>query len=190
MRVAREAVGPEGQVVPQQWLVHTTAPGVPADDRRRSHRLRRHPTGSRLKLRCHPRFPADAHRSTTALRGGERWGGASGGGETQAGSLPRTRKGRPAEAGRARGRSGRPLEWRRIAVRQRSDPFARVPAPPTVRQAAAAGGARRWWSVLSVAVQAAVGTTALGQAPCISAGSDFTPLPLDRILEPGVTSGN
>ena len=36
--------------------------------------------------------------------------------------------------------------------------------PPTVRQAAAAGGARRWWSVLSVAGQAAVGTTALGQA--------------------------
>ena len=48
--------------------------------------------------------------------------------------------------------------------------------------------ARRWWSVLSVAVQAAVGTTALGQAPCVSAGSDSTPLPLDRILEPGVTA--
>ena len=28
VRVAREAVGPEGQVVPQQWLAHTTAPGV------------------------------------------------------------------------------------------------------------------------------------------------------------------
>ena len=27
-RVAREAVGPEGHVVPQQWLAHTTAPGV------------------------------------------------------------------------------------------------------------------------------------------------------------------
>ena len=35
VRVAREAVGPEGQVVPQQWLAHTTATGVPADDRRR-----------------------------------------------------------------------------------------------------------------------------------------------------------
>ena len=34
-RVAREAVGAEGQVVPQQWLAHTTATGVPADDRRR-----------------------------------------------------------------------------------------------------------------------------------------------------------
>ena len=27
VRVAREAVGPEGQVVPQQWHPHTTAPG-------------------------------------------------------------------------------------------------------------------------------------------------------------------
>ena len=35
VRVAREAVGAEGQVVPQQWLVHTTAPGVRAEDRRR-----------------------------------------------------------------------------------------------------------------------------------------------------------
>ena len=35
VRVAREAVGAEGRVVPQQWLLHTTAPGIPADDRRR-----------------------------------------------------------------------------------------------------------------------------------------------------------
>ena len=35
VRVAREAVGAEGRVMPQQWLSHTTAPGIPADDRRR-----------------------------------------------------------------------------------------------------------------------------------------------------------
>ena len=35
VRVAREAVGSEGQVVPQQWLAHTTAPNVGAQDRRR-----------------------------------------------------------------------------------------------------------------------------------------------------------
>ena len=35
VRVVREAVGPEGQVVPQQWLAHTTAVGVDARDRRR-----------------------------------------------------------------------------------------------------------------------------------------------------------
>ena len=32
MRVAREAVGPEGRVVPQQWLAHTTAPRVADGD--------------------------------------------------------------------------------------------------------------------------------------------------------------
>ncbi|CAE7948697.1 unnamed protein product [Symbiodinium sp. KB8] len=35
VRVARKAVGAEGQVVPQQWLAHTTATGVPAHNRRR-----------------------------------------------------------------------------------------------------------------------------------------------------------
>ena len=35
VRVAREAVGADGQVVPQQWLSNTTAPGVAPDDRRR-----------------------------------------------------------------------------------------------------------------------------------------------------------
>ena len=35
IRVVREAVGPEGQVVPQQWLVRAPAPGVDPDDRRR-----------------------------------------------------------------------------------------------------------------------------------------------------------
>ena len=34
-RFAREAVGPEGQVVPQQWLARTSAPGVDPSDRRR-----------------------------------------------------------------------------------------------------------------------------------------------------------
>ena len=35
VQVAREAVGPEGRVVPQQWLSRTTAPQVHPDDRRR-----------------------------------------------------------------------------------------------------------------------------------------------------------
>eukprot|EP00439_Symbiodinium_sp_Y106_P083243 s600_g23.t1 len=35
VRVAHEAVGADGQVVPQQWLSNTTAPGVAPDDRRR-----------------------------------------------------------------------------------------------------------------------------------------------------------
>ena len=35
VRIAREAVGPEGQVVPQQWLARTSAPHVDPADRRR-----------------------------------------------------------------------------------------------------------------------------------------------------------
>ena len=35
IRVAREGVGANGQVVGQAWLAHTTAPGVAAGDRRR-----------------------------------------------------------------------------------------------------------------------------------------------------------
>ena len=35
VRVAPEAIGAEGQVVLQQWLAHTTATGVPTEDRRR-----------------------------------------------------------------------------------------------------------------------------------------------------------
>ena len=35
VRVAREAVGPDGQVVPQEWLAHTTALQVDPIDRRR-----------------------------------------------------------------------------------------------------------------------------------------------------------
>ena len=37
-------------------------------------------------------------------------------------------------------------------------------APPAVRAAATAAWARRWWSMLSVAVQQAVASTALGGA--------------------------
>ena len=35
VRVAHEALGADGQVIPQQWLAHTTAPNVGAEDRRR-----------------------------------------------------------------------------------------------------------------------------------------------------------
>ena len=46
-------------------------------------------------------------------------------------------------------------------------------APPTVRRAAASGWARRWWSIVSVAVQQAVGTTALGRTwPSASTAAD------------------
>ncbi|CAE7025914.1 ANTR2 [Symbiodinium natans] len=61
----------------------------------------------------------------------------------------------------------------------------RRPGRPTPEFAAYDFPAVNTWTDL---VQAAVGTTALGPAPCISAGSGFAPLPLDRVLEPGVSA--
>ena len=68
VRVAREAVGPEGQVVPQQWLAHTTAPRRPTPPgprRLRSGASRRGPM-----LRCHTCVAAVTHRPAAAARDG------------------------------------------------------------------------------------------------------------------------
>ena len=56
--VAREAVGPEGQVVPQQWLARTSAPDIDPADRRRLD-FAGLPRSGGLVLRCQARVPAD-----------------------------------------------------------------------------------------------------------------------------------
>ena len=62
MRVAREAVGPDGQAVPQQWLAHTTASR--SNDRRRL--PRRSWIGGPLRRR-HTRVTAVTHRPAETL---------------------------------------------------------------------------------------------------------------------------
>ena len=58
VQVAREAVGPEGRVVPQQWLSRTTAPQVHPDDRRpRLRCLRSNEPRRSLVLRRNPCLP-------------------------------------------------------------------------------------------------------------------------------------
>ena len=52
-------------------------------------------------------------------------------------------------------------------------------APPAVRGPAHAAWARRWWSILSVAVQRAVGHTALGRARAIPGAAQSC---LDEIM--------
>ena len=52
IRVAREAVGPEGHIVPQPWLAHTTAPHVEPTDRRRLDLLIYGATPNRIALCC------------------------------------------------------------------------------------------------------------------------------------------
>ena len=57
-------------------------------------------------------------------------------------------------------------------------------APPALRAAAASGWTRRWWSILSVAVQQAVTSTALGRPwPLPPHAARATGSPLDRLLD-------
>ena len=72
VRIAREAVGPEGQIVPQQWLARTSAPGVDPADRRRLDFVAYGATPLGEALCCDvtlvsSRVPADARREAPAL---------------------------------------------------------------------------------------------------------------------------
>ena len=186
VRVAREAVGAEGQVVPQQWLVHTTAPGVRADDRRRLDVVIYGATANGTALCCDATLvspltrtgqpqPCTADVDGAALRTAER---------RKAATYPELQREGPQRlvvlgsevGGRINGDAHCLL---RDLVRVRA-----CRAPPALRSAAASGWTRRWWSMLSVAVQQAVASTALGRpwpqpphAPCA------TGPPLDRLLD-------
>ena len=166
VRVAREAVGSDGQVIPQQWLVRTTAPGVPADDRRRLDLVVYGATPRGGALCCdatlvsplartgHPQ-PGAAETDGAVLRVAER---------RKRSTYPELCSGGPQElvvlgsevGGRWNGEAGRFVQH---LLRVRSQR-----APPALRRAAAAGWSRRWWGILAVAVQQAVASTALGQA--------------------------
>jgi hypothetical protein len=186
VRVAREAVGPEGQVVPQQWLAHTTAAGVASDDRRRLDMVVYGATPLGGALCCDATLvsplarngapqPRAADEDGAVLRVAER--------RKQA-TYPELSAGGPqrllvlgAEVGGRWSDGARALV--RDLVRLRA-----VRAPPPVRRSASAGWSRRWWGFLSVAVQQAVASTALGRAwpapPQVGAASDP---PLERVLD-------
>ena len=191
VRVAREAVGAEGQVVPQQWLAHTTAPDVPSDDRRR------------LDLVV---YGATAH------------GGALCCDATLVSPLTRTGHPQPCtvevdgamlKVAERRKRSTYPelaLGPQRLLVlgseiggrwNEGSQRFVRdlvrlraLRAPPAVRSAAAAGWARRWWGALSVAIQLAVASTALGRPwPAAPQQGPSDGPSLDRVLDLAANEG-
>ena len=63
VRVAREAVGAEGQVVPQQWLTYTTAPAGLASDRRRLDLVVYAATAHRGALCCDATFVSPLTRT-------------------------------------------------------------------------------------------------------------------------------
>ena len=63
-------------------------------------------------------------------------------------------------------------------------------APPAVRAAASSGWARRWWGALSVAVQLAVASTALGCAwPAAPVPGPSDGPALDRVLDLAADAG-
>ena len=97
IQVVRKAIGPEGRVVPQQWLANTTAPGVAADDRRRldfviyGAAARRGPL-----LRCHLGSANQTRWQPSSWSAGARRGRTCHGSSPQACPLPGVRPWRPA----------------------------------------------------------------------------------------------
>ena len=194
VRVAREAVGADGQVVPQQWLAHTTAPNVVPADRRRLDLViyGATPLGgapccyatlvSPLTRTGQPQ-PCAAQRRQTAQRSQD-------GRATQARRVPRAQHGRRAAAGgpghRGRGR------WNEGALRLVLD-LVRVRAQragPALRTAANAAWSRRWWSQLAVSVQQAVAATALGNTSLVPACASQEHGPeFDQVLNLAESSG-
>ena len=154
VRVAREAMGPECQVVPQQLLAHTTAPGVGAEDSRRLDLVVYGATRHGGALCCdatlvspltrtgHPQ-PCAAVVDGAALKVAER---------RKRATYPELERGGPQELVNEQAR-----RFVQDLVRLKDHR-----APPALRAAASGAWARRWWSMLSEAVQQAVASTALG----------------------------
>ena len=124
VRVAREAVGAEGQVVPQQWFAHTTATGVPADDRCRLDLVVHGATANGGALCCDARLvsppkktghphPCILEVDGAALKVAERHRHCS---------YAELARGRPAEASGPRFRDRRPLEHCCAVFRSRPGP--------------------------------------------------------------------
>ena len=185
--VCREAVGPEGHVVPQQWLTHTSAPGVPASDRRRLDLVVYGASPQGLALCCdatlvspvtsegvpHPRAE---HTAGVALLTAERRKHAT---------YPELRLGGgqrlcvlATEVGGRWSRDAHELVRQLVRVRA-------LRAPPALRACASAAWPRRSWGMLSVAVQHAIGGTALGAPWLLPApGSSFGAGGADRLQPP------
>ena len=163
IRVAREGVGANGQVVGQAWLAHTTAPGVAAGDRRRLD-LVVYGASERGEALC-----CDATVVSPLRRNGRvRARAAEVDGAALAGARRRKERTYPElDGGGTRlvvlgcevgGRWND--EARRFVNRLAS--LRAAQAPPLLRHSVRAAFARRWWGLLSVAVQDSLAATLLG----------------------------
>ena len=153
VQVAREAVGAEGRVVPQQWLARTTAPLVVYGATQGGEALCCDATLVSPLTRAGRPVPGADVRDGAALAAARRRKHAR---------YPELLRGGPQRlvvlAAEVGGRWGEECQrFVRQLLRLRVQR-----APATLRATAAQGWARRWWGLLSVAVQRAVASTALG----------------------------
>eukprot|EP00435_Cladocopium_sp_Y103_P003690 s4199_g1.t1 len=179
IRVAREAVGPEGRVVPQQALAATHA-SVPAGDLRRLDFVVHGATPHGEALCCDATLVSPLTRAGAPAHRAHAHNGAA---LDAAHQRKRQRYPELLQPGPQRllvlaaelgGRWHADChELLRLLVATRAPR-----APAALRVAAAAGWRRRWWGLLGVAVQRAVATTALGGewlAPPQPAAREETP---------------
>ena len=153
----REAVGPEGQVVPQQWLVRTPAPGVDPDDRRRLDFVAYGATQLGEALCCDVTLVSPLTRdgrpqSSSTTRDGAALAIAERRKRAACPELLRRGPQRLCVLACEIGGRWNDESLRLVAQLVRSRTMrARAPAP--LRGAATQGWYRRWWGLLSVAVQ-------------------------------------
>ena len=111
VRVACEAVGPEGRVVPQtDARVHLPPVFKPGTSVGSTRGLLRDCLWGRTLLRCHPRIPAHTTRRAPGARRFRGWRGAAFGRAPQTNHLPRALRRGPAAFACVRGGGGGPLE--------------------------------------------------------------------------------
>ena len=163
MRVAREGVGGNGQVVAQQWLCNTTAPGVHARDRRRLD-LVVYGASSRGETLC-----CDATVVSPLRRDGrDRPRAAAEDGASLAHARRRKERTYP-----ELGQHGTSLvvlgcegggRWKDEALDfvRRLARLRAAQAPAILRARVASAYTRRWWCLLGIAVQDALAATVLG----------------------------
>ena len=184
LAVCCDTVGAEGHVVPQQRLSHTSAPGVPTSDRRRLDLVVYGASPLGLALCCdatlvspitgtstpHPRAE---HTPGIALRMAE---------SRKRATYPELQRGGgqrlfdlAVEVGGRWNADSQALVRQLVRVRA-------LRAPPALRAAASTAWTRRWWGMLSTAVQHAVGGTALGAPWLVSKGAAACEPSLDHVL--------
>ena len=184
IEVVREAIGPEGKVVPQQWLANTTAPGVAADDRRRFDFVIYGAAARGEALCCDATLVSPVRRDGSPQAGApERDGVAIATAQRRKlAHYPELTRGGPhrlcvlaAEVGGRWNDESQRLVQRLVALRMRH-------APATLRAAASQGWAGRWWGALAVAVQRATCSAVLGVWTLPSLPAAESDVPLAEVL--------